>query len=42
MQYSVSTAASQNNFVCDSPKPLTDFDATKYVGTWFEIDHVLG
>ena len=32
--------AKQQDFVCDSPKALTDFDGTKYMGTWFEIDHV--
>ena len=33
-------ALSTQNGVCDDPAPLTDFDGARYMGTWYEIDHV--
>ena len=27
----------QVSFACDTPTLQSDFDATKYVGTWYEI-----
>jgi lipocalin len=28
--------------VCDVPAPLTDFDGSRYMGTWYEAVHTLG
>ena len=36
------STASENTNVCDNVEPLATFDATKYMGTWYNIQHSHG
>lgn len=40
---SLITNSFANGFVkCDAPTPLTDFDGSRYMGTWYEQQHIKG
>merc|ERR1740117_1850726 len=36
MQVSANMAFASNNVVCDGFSPITDFDGTQYMGTWYQ------
>ena len=37
-----SVATTMNGPVCDTIDPLPSFDASRYMGTWYEIQHSKG
>ena len=35
------TSAAASNVICDTVKPMTNFDGAAYMGVWYEQDHVV-
>jgi|LauGreDrversion4_2_1035121.scaffolds.fasta_scaffold4080140_1 hypothetical protein len=40
MEISIAAAQTAPNYACDYPPPLSDFSGEKYMGFWYEQQHV--